>query len=227
MVAAAMLGSSALSAGASFLGSSKASKQQADMQRQALAQQAKMFGIAQDAVTPFANAGAGMIPILQQLLTPGANQTATLSQLPGFQFAQDWGTKAVRNLGTMRGMGGNVLKAGADYATGTAQQGFAGLVNMIQQMMSTGAGAASSLGGMAANFANMGSNAFTNMGNAQAAGTMGGANAIGGFGNSIGNMAMMDKFTGGGLFGGGGGGGMYGNNAQMPSSAFMNNQWGW
>src|SRR4051812_2191487 len=73
-------------------------------------------------VAPYASSGQSILPILQSLITPGANMTDTLSRIPGFTFAQDWGQKAVRNQGTTMGLGGNVLTAGADYATGKAQQ---------------------------------------------------------------------------------------------------------
>lgn len=88
------------------------------------------------------NRGTGIIDptakTLSALLTPGANMSAMLAQMPGFQFAQDWGQKAVQNLGTTTGLGGNTLKAGADYATGVAQQGYGNIVQQLQAMLAGG-----------------------------------------------------------------------------------------
>lgn len=124
----------------------------------------KMFGIAQNTAQPVINAGFNLAnttgnsllgagsdlrdfgrsitdpaaKTLNALLTPGASMSDTLSQIPGFKFAQDWGQKAVQNIGSTTGLGGNVLKAGADYATGVAQQGFGGIVQQLQALLGGG-----------------------------------------------------------------------------------------
>jgi hypothetical protein len=103
---------------------------------------------------------------LKNLLTPGANMTNTLSQIPGFQFLQDWGQKGISAQATTRGLGGNALAAGAQFATGTAQQGFGTIVNALQSLLSGGTG-----------LANVG------------AGVLGtGANVLGTGGNVLGNL---------------------------------------
>lgn len=213
--AAGAIGSSLISAKAA----KGAATQQAATQQAALQQQKDLFQQGVGLVQPFIDfgktAGGTLTDFLSpgstlaKLLTPGPNQTATLSQLPGFQFAQDWGQKAVANLGSTLGFGGNTLKAGADYATGTAQQGFGTLVGllqnyggMLQNLTQTGAGAAGAAFGNATQTgANM-ANTFTNLGNAQAAGTLGSANAlaggIGGVGNSVTNALLLNKLFGGG-----------------------------
>jgi hypothetical protein len=102
-----------------------------------------MPGVAAEA--PYAGAGADILPTLKALLTPGKSMTDVLSQIPGFQFAQDWGTRAIQNLATTRGLGGNVLTAGAQYSTGLAQQGWQSIVNSLQALLGTGAGAAGNI----------------------------------------------------------------------------------
>ena len=117
ITAAGAIGSALISSNAA----SSAANAQVQAQQQVLATLQKILqpiiqtgqGITQSALGP-----------LTALLTPGPNMTQALSQLPGFQFAQDWGQKAVQNLGTTMGLGGNTLAAGAQYATGLAQQGF-------------------------------------------------------------------------------------------------------
>jgi hypothetical protein len=191
------------SIGSSLIGSNaaqQASGQQVAMQQQALAQQESMFNTAFGAINPVISAGMGLLnqgqnivsgvsPTLTSLLTPGTNMTQVLSQLPGFQFAQNWGQQAVQNLGTTTGLGGNVLTAGANYATGLAQQGYGTLVSSLQSLLNSGislagvgggtaGSAASSLGGTSSNFGNTIGSTLTGIGQAQASGTLGSANAL-------------------------------------------------
>ena len=99
-IAAAIIGAGALSAGASIFGAKTAASAQTAASRNAISAEQQIYQQNQANLQPFISAGKSALPTLQSLLTPGANQTATLSQIPGFQFAQDWGQKAVQNLGT-------------------------------------------------------------------------------------------------------------------------------
>lgn len=208
-IGGALIGSSA---------SSNAANAQAQAQAAALAQQQRMFGVAQNALDPYITAGQSALPTLQSLLTPGANMSDILSKLPGFQFAQDWGQKATQNIGTTMGLGGNTLAAGAKYATGLAQQGYGQLVSQLQGFANTGAGAAGSLAGNAISSGQGQASSLGNIGNAQASGILGSANAISGGLGSIGNAFMLNRLFGGS---GGGGGGIYAgaNNAILGSGA--------
>lgn len=163
-----------------YFGSQNAAKQQQQSQQQAMNLQQSMFGTAQNALTPFINAGQDALPTLKALLTPGANMSNVLSQIPGFQFAQDWGQKAVKNLGSTMGLGGNVLKAGADYATGAASSTYSSIVQALQNLANTGASGGNALAGSAGQFGSMIGNTIGNIGNAGAAGTLGGTNALSG-----------------------------------------------
>lgn len=229
------LGSAALG----YFGSQNAASAQVQAQQQALAQQNKMFGVLQGAAQPLIDQGAGIVNsasgTLKNLLTPGANQTATLSQLPGFQFAQDWGQKSIRNQGTSMGLGGNTLSAGANYATGLAQQGFSGLTGMLQSYLNSGSGLEQSgvgaLSGGATNFSQQATGALTGIGTAQASGILGGANALsGGLTGATGgasNAFLLSKLLGGGANPGDSNasyqpGGIY--SGATPS--FQNGQWG-
>lgn len=193
-IGAALIGSAAIGAGASIFSSS----QQSSAAQRGIDAVTGMFNTglntAKGALQPFIDAGQSALPTLQNLLTPGPNQTATLSQLPGFQFAQDWGQKAVQNLGTMRGIGGNVLTAGANFATGLAQQGFSGLAGLLQNFTNTGASAAGQLAGSAVGGSSTaGGNLLSGniqQGNAQAAGGLG-------VGNSLSNALLYSQLFGG------------------------------
>lgn len=198
-------------AGIGAYASGKAANKQSELGYAALNQQNALFTKGLNLVQPFVDYGKSAGDSLLKLLTPGPNQTEMLNQLPGFQFAQDWGQKAVKNLGSTLGFGGNTLKAGADYATGVAQQGFGTLAGLLQNLTATGAGAASSaFGNATATGANMGAT-MTGIGNAQAAGTLGTANALAGGltggANSITNAMLFSRL----LNGGSGGGGIYSN----------------
>ena len=191
-VGSALIGSSA---------SKNASAQQVAAQRAALSQQQQFFDTAQGALSPYYTAGNKYGDVLSSLLTPGPNQTAALSSIPGFQFQQDWGQKAVQNLGTTLGLGGNTLTAGAQYATGTAQQNFGNLINPLLQLYGIGANAAGALSGAAQGFSGQVSGTLSNIGNAQAAGTLGSANALsggltGGL-NSGSNAFLLSQLVGG------------------------------
>jgi hypothetical protein len=205
-VATAILGAGALGAGASIWGANTAANAQTNAANAGIAAQKGMFtqglGVAQGALQPFISGGTNALSTLQSLLTPGANQTAALSQIPGFQFAQDWGQKGVSAQATTRGLGGNALAAGGQYATGLAQQSFGGIVNSLQGLLSTGAGAAQTLGSSAlgnATSTGAGIGQLTaGIGNAQAGGAIGTANAIGGLGGSAVNATLLSRLLNGG-----------------------------
>lgn len=192
-IAAAIAGSAVAGVGSAYIGA-QASKNAANAQvqfgQQSLAQQNALFQQGWGGIQPFVNQGKEAGNTLLSLLTPGANQTATLNQIPGFQFAQDWGQKAVQNSGTTMGLGGNTLAAGAKFATGQAQQSFGGLAQLLLGLTNTGAGAAGSAFGNATQTgANMGST-LTGMGNAQASGILGSANALSGGLQGLGNTGV-------------------------------------
>lgn len=175
----------------SAIGSSAAKK----ASQASIAEQQSMFDKAQNALSPYYSSGADYGNVLKSLLTPGANQTETLSQIPGFQFAQDWGQKATQNLGTTTGLGGNVLTAGANFATGLAQQGYQNIIGGLQNAYGTGASAAGALGTIA-------TNTGQSIGNTASAGILGQSNAlqsgISGVTNSITTPLLLNKLFGGG-----------------------------
>jgi len=195
------------SIGSALIGSNAASSA-ADKQ---IAAQQQVLAMLQKTIGPILDTGKGItasaLGPLTALLTPGPNQTATLSQLPGFQFTQDWGQKAVTNMGTTMGLGGNTLAAGANYATGLAQQGFGQLAGLLQGFLNSGltteTNAASALAGGS-------QSALTGIGNAQAAGTLGSANALSGGLSGLGNAGLLYGLSGKLGLGGSANNGIYG-----------------
>jgi hypothetical protein len=190
-IATAIAGSAVAGLVGSVIQSSAASKASAA----SIAAQQGMFNTSVGLNQPFINAGQTASGTLTNLLTPGPNQTATLNQLPGYQFAQDWGQKAVQNIGSTQGLGGNTLTAGANFATGLAQQQFGSLAGLLQNQVNSGVGAAGGLT-QAATQTGAGTGASA------ASGIMGSANALAGgltgAGNTAVNGLLLNKLFSGG-----------------------------
>lgn len=195
-IAAAIIGAGALTAGAGIYGATTAAKAQENAAQTATGAQLSMFNTANANLQPFIQGGESALPTLQSLLTPGPNQNATLSQLPGFQFANNWGQQGVSNQGTVTGLGGNTLAAGAQFGTGLAEQSWGTLINQLQGLVGTGASAAGSLAGTAtATGGQIGSN-IIGAGNAAGGAATATGSAIGNVGNSITTAALLNKLTG-------------------------------
>jgi len=197
--------------GSAFIGSSaskSAAAQQASALSQGLQQQQQMFTTAQGALSPYYTAGQGVLPTLQKLLTPGADQTATLSQLPGFQFQSNWGTMAAKNNLAAMGLGGSggpLSKAISDYNQGLAGTSFSNLIAQLQGFANTGETAAGALSTAAINSGNAQAGTLGSIGAAQGAGTLGSANALSGGLTGAANAAtlpfLLSQMQGGGIYG--------------------------
>jgi hypothetical protein len=248
-------------AGISALGASSAADKQVQAQQAAIAAQQGMFNTSQANLQPFIQAGSGAIPQLQSYLnnpnstlsqaaglnntsdpnsalskllgltTPGASQTSTLEQTPGFQFASQYGTMAADNSLAARGLagpGGSLAKAVSDYNNGLASTQWSNIVSALQGSLSTGttnllntygAGAAplqnlvntgsNAAGGLASNATATGqgiASSETGIGNAQAGAATSIGNSFGGavgnIGTSLNNQNILSMLTGnGGLYG--------------------------
>jgi hypothetical protein len=160
------------------------------------------------------NNSSGTLAQLLKLTTPGADQSATLAQTPGYQFTQGQGLLAVNNALAARGLGGSggaVARGAANYTTGLAQNTWQNVVQALQStynsqlqggqnLINTGMQAGSSLAGVGQNTANAISGAQGYAGNAQAAGY----NAIGGAVNNAAypsSLALNQLTSQGGLYG--------------------------
>ena len=198
-VAAAIVGAGALSAGAGIFGSLTAANTQKNALNAALTQQQQQFGIAQQALNPYIQAGQGALPTLTSLLTPGPSQTATLSQLPGFQFQSQWGNLAATNALAARGLGGSAGPIGtalSQYNQGLAGTYWQNEVNPLLQYAQLGSNAASSLAGNAVTAGGQFGQTSAAIGNAGASGILGATNAVGTGANSIASAALLSQFLG-------------------------------
>lgn len=196
-------------AGIGAYSANRASTAQQQTGREALAQQLRMFGIAQGQLQPFINAGASALPTLQNWLTSG-NPNAALSaweglvnpgtaanqlaQMPGYQFQRQQGEMAATNALAVRGLGGStgpIARAISEFnqglagttwqsATNALRDYWTTRVNPLQGFAGMGAQGAGALTGAAINTGGQAGTTLTNIGNAQASGILGSANAISG-----------------------------------------------
>ena len=235
-IAAAVIGGGAslIGAGINAYSSSQASQAQVAQQQAALKQQQQMFNQAKGALNPFITAGSNVLPTLSGLLTPGQS-ASWLSQMPGFQFAQQYGQMGATNALTTRGLGasaGPMAKALSDYNQGLAGNQYFNTVNALQGYANMGSGAASSLAGNALGFGNAMAGTYGNIGNAQGAGYLGVGNALNngltGGANAFGNYSMMSALMNGGRQPAAGAPGMYssGTGTDYTTADTSGNMWG-
>jgi len=153
MVAAAIVGGAAISAGASMIGGSQAAGaagKAADAQKQQYQQ-------TRADLLPYTEAGYTALPTLQGLATSGPNAggpnyidqaakirpdsvftQADLEATPGYQFTRTQGLKATQSAAAARGLGvsGAALKGAAAYATGLADSTYSNRFNEAQTAFS-------------------------------------------------------------------------------------------
>lgn len=128
MPAGAVLGGSAISAGANIFGSSSAANAQADAAKASAMVQAAMYRQSKAMLEPYRNAGESALGSLNQqlafLTSPIELTQEALEKTPGYQFTKAQGLKAVQNSAAARGLGvsGAALKGAANFATGLADQ---------------------------------------------------------------------------------------------------------
>lgn len=210
-IGAAIVAAGAIGAGASIFGS-MTQKSSADAARN---QQMQLFQMISGQAQPFIKAGQTAATSLKDLLTPGSDMTSWLSSVPGYQFMQDWGQKAVKNIGSMRGLGGNVGKGLSDFSTGTAlSSSFNPIVQALQGLMGGGNQALGALGGAAGTASTNVGNSMMAGGNAIAGGAMGAANSITGALGAGTNYSMLQQL----IQGGKGGGGAWGGDSPLNSA---------
>lgn len=125
-VAAAVIGSGVIGAGASIWGASKAADAQISAADKAAAIQQQQYGQTRTDLAPYREAGVNATDQLNkrltELTTPITMDQATLENTPGYQFNLRQGQRAVTNSAAARGLAssGAALKGAATFATGLA-----------------------------------------------------------------------------------------------------------
>lgn len=150
------------------------------------------------------------------LTHPFSMTQANLEQTPGYQFNLSQGLKTVNNALGARGLldSGAVLKGGAEYATGLADNTYMNQFNMDQSQKSNiynrligtaglGESAAAQTGAFGTQTAGQQGANLVGAGNAQAAGSIAVGNAFAGVANAVPNALISNKLLNNGYFGGG------------------------
>lgn len=189
-IASAVVGSGLLGAGASIFGAeTQANAQQAaagtisSSLQQAISQLLGLTGQGQAAIQGYTGQGAqALTGLIQPYATMGqqAGQSLTnlltgnpqqmqrqLQQLPGYQFQLQQGEGSVNNAATTTGLGGNVIQAQTNLASGLASSNYGQYANLLQGLTNTGVGAATVGGGaLASLFGGAGSSTANLLGSA-------------------------------------------------------------
>lgn len=173
-------------------GAKKAAKAEAQMGREALALQEKMFEEGRADLAPWREAGGQAIGQGLAMLQPGYDYTAS----PGYQFRFGEGQRAVESGAASKGMlmSGGTLKDLTRFGQGVAAADYNDQFNRVMAVAGGGQQAATSTAGLGQNYANSASGILGNIGQAKASGYAGQTQAIQG---TLSNLA--------GFFGMGGG----------------------
>lgn len=230
MVAAAVGGAALVGGIASGVGSSSAASTQANADNNATATQLGMFNTINGQEQPFIQAGYGATSQLSGMLQPGGylnNQTAptfnasTVTNSPGYQFAQQQGLSQVANAEApnVGALSGPALKALTNFSSGTAAQYYNDYFNQANTVFNQGQTQQNNIFSRLSGIAGLGQNAASNVGTsgtalgtgaaqstaasgaASAAGTVGAANAVsgaaGGASNGYALSSILNNNSGG------------------------------
>jgi hypothetical protein len=205
-IGAAIIGASALSAGAGILGSSAASSAQQNAANTAAQTQLNIYGQNKTMLQPWNDAGYKAYGTLNDLLGVGGNSATmqkTLEGLPGYQFTLGQGLKSTQNSAAARGLAssGAALKGAAGYATGLANSQYGSYAGQLQSSANTGLSAGAALAGVGTKTGEGVANSQIQGGNAAAAGYNGMASSVSNAAGAIPLYSMLNS----GAFGGGGG----------------------
>ena len=215
-VAAAVVGGAVVGGVITAQGAKSAANTQASAENQASSDQLSMFNTITGQEQPFMNAGVTATNQLSALTAPGGylnNQTAptfnasTVTNSPGYQFAQQQGLSQVANAEApnVGALSGPALKALTNFSSGTAAQYYNDYFNQANTVFQQGQQQQQNIFSRLSTIAGIGQNAASNTGTAgaalgtgaaqataaaggaSAAGTVGAANALGGAVSSAGN----------------------------------------
>lgn len=178
MVAAAVIGSAVVGAGASAYGSSKAAKASKKGQDQAVAEQRRQYDQTRADYAPWRAAGESALARLTNEMKAGATTAYTKS--PSYDFRLSEGVKAAERSAAARGRlgSGATMKAVQRYGEGLASADYGDWWNRNAGLAGIGQQATNATAAAGENMANNVSNAYQAAGNARASAYQGAGNAI-------------------------------------------------
>lgn len=179
-----------LAGGAMQAGAARsAARSQEQMAREQLALQERIYGETVDRFQPFGDAGNNALAALRFEMGLGDRPDGYggFTATPGYDFRVQQGQDAVQSSAAARGMlgSGATMTALNRFGQGIASEEYGNYMNRLSGMTDMGMGAAGLQSTAGANFAQGGSSALANAGNAQAAGAIGVGNAWGGAMNNL------------------------------------------
>ena len=218
-VAAAVIGSGIIGAGASIWGANKAAETQKNAANQAAAIQQQQYQQTRGDLAPYRAIGEDASTRLRAKLTdltePISIDPDVLQNSEYYKFASTQGQKAVTNSAAARGLGkaGAALKGAAAFAKGLATDTYktafdmenvnrSNTYNRLKALIDTGAGAAAGTGALGEKAAYSTGTALVGGANAEAAGYNKIGSSIANLASNIGGYAMS-KGGNQGLYGSG------------------------
>ncbi len=205
-LAAAVVGSAVVGAGASLAASSKASKAQTQAATQAqqtemanLALQERLFNQQREDQQPWRQAGIGALAQLTEMTQPGYDFTA-LRNDPGYQFREQQGLRALTASLNGRGLSesGAAMKEAIRFGQDRGAEEFGNRFNRLSSLAGIGQTATNNtqqasqqFGGQAAQSYGAQAGNLRDLGNARASSYANTGAAISGLANSVGQYAMM------------------------------------
>lgn len=206
---AALIGASVAGGVAQASSASKAADAQAGAARDSAAAQQWAFRQTQRNLAPFRQTGGRANNALAYelgLTAKAPNGYQGFQATPGYQYALEQGNNNINALAGAQGglNSGATLKALQENGIGLANQDYSNYLNRLSSMQGVGQASAAGVGAAAQNTAAGLSNAYSNIGNAQAAGAVGVGNALAGtINNGLGIWSYQKNMAGnGGLFSG-------------------------
>ncbi len=217
-VAAAVIGSGIIGAGATIFGANKAADTQSKAAQQAAAIQQQQYQQTRSDLAPYRAMGEDASTRLKAKLTdltePISIDPDMLENSDYYKFASTQGQKAVTNAAAARGLGkaGAALKGAASFAKGLATDTYktafdmeninrSNTYNRLKALIDTGAGAATGTGALGEKAAYNTGTALVGGANAEAAAYNKTGSAISNLASNLGGYAMYN-----GLYGNSGGG---------------------
>lgn len=194
------LGASALGAVASSKAASKATKAQTASAKDQLALQERVYNEISANFAPYRTAGLNGFNALAYESGVGAKPAdyQGFQETPGYEFMVNEGQRAIEGSAAASGnvLSGATMKALQDRQMGVANQEYNNYLNRLGNIGQMGQAAAGNQAAAGANFASGASQAYGNIGNAQAAGAIAQGNAItGGINNALSGYMMGQMLT--------------------------------
>ena len=212
-VAAAVIGSGIIGAGATIFGANKAADTQSKAAQQAAAIQQQQYQQTRSDLSPYRAIGEDASTRLKAKLTdltePISIDPDVLQNSDYYKFASTQGQKAVQNSAAARGLGkaGAALKGAAAFAKGLATDTYktafdmeninkTNAYNRLKALIDTGAGAAGMTGSLGEKAAYNTGTALVGGANAEAAAYNKMGSSIANLSNNIGGYAMYQGMYG-------------------------------